>query len=91
MANQHHCIDFYKYNYSLYKKFISIPGFQLPIRRVQTKLMGSRDARLGGCYIKRIMQSDELKPFKAGIAGVLGVIGAGGQPMTMPINWHSAV
>ena len=44
-----------------------------------------------GRYIERMMQSDELQPFKAGIAGVLGVIGAHGQPMTKPINWHSAV
>lgn len=33
------------------------------------------------------MQPDELQPFKAGIAGVLGVIGANGQPMTMPLSF----
>ena len=42
----------------------------------------------GGCYIERIMQPDELQPFKAGIAGVLGVIGANGQPMTMPLSFR---
>ena len=41
-----------------------------------------------GCYIERIMQPDELQPFKAGIAGVLGVIGADGQPMTMPLSFR---
>ena len=41
-----------------------------------------------GCYIERIMQPDELTPFKTGIEGVLGVIGADGRPMTLPLSFR---
>ena len=35
------------------------------------------------------MQPDELPPFKTGIEGVLGVIGADGRPMTLPFRGFS--
>ena len=57
-------------------------------KHMQTGQFAALSVRPSGCYIERIIQSDELKPFKVGIAGVLG---ADDQPMTMPINWHSAV
>ena len=41
-----------------------------------------------GCYIERIMQPDELRPFKAGAAGVLAVIGEDGRPMTLPLSFQ---
>lgn len=41
-----------------------------------------------GCYIERIMQPDELNPFKGGAEGVLAVIGEDGRPMTLPLSFR---
>lgn len=41
-----------------------------------------------GCYIEQIMQPDDLTPFKIGAEGVLGVIGADGRPMALPLSFQ---
>ncbi len=41
-----------------------------------------------GCYIERVVSDEVLEPFRAGDAGVLGVIDRTGEPLVIPLSFR---